>query len=90
MATVLDNHPKVLIKRYAGQRLYNTETSTYVSMDDLATMLVSGRRFIVQEGDTGEDVTSDILDRPALRRLIKQSALREGDAARRPPRTFAA
>jgi len=63
MATVLDNHPKVLIKRYAGQRLYNTETSTYVSMDDLATMLVSGRRFIVQEGDTGEDVTSDILDR---------------------------
>jgi polyhydroxyalkanoate synthesis repressor PhaR len=60
---MLDNHPKVLIKRYAGHRLYNTETSTYVTLDDLATMLMSGRRFIVQEADTGEDVTGDILDR---------------------------
>jgi len=60
---MLDNHPKVLIKRYAGHRLYNTETSTYVTLDDLATILVSGRRLVVLEASTGEDITSDILDR---------------------------
>jgi polyhydroxyalkanoate synthesis regulator protein len=53
---------KVLIKRY-DDRLYNTETSTYVSLDDLATIIVSGRRLIVLEASTGEDITSDILDR---------------------------
>jgi len=59
---VPENSPKVLIKRH-DDRLYNTETSTYVSLDDLATILVSGRRLVVLEASTGEDITSDILDR---------------------------
>jgi polyhydroxyalkanoate synthesis repressor PhaR len=58
-----DNRPEVLIKRYAGRRLYNTETCTYMSLDDLADMLLSGRRFIVREAPRGEDITRDILER---------------------------
>jgi len=59
---VPQHSPKVLIKRY-DDRLYNTETYAYVSLDDLATILVSGRRIIVLEASTGDDITSDILDR---------------------------
>jgi polyhydroxyalkanoate synthesis repressor PhaR len=53
----------VLIKRYAGQRLYNTATATYLTLDDLADMVVRRARFIVQDAETGEDITRDILDR---------------------------
>jgi polyhydroxyalkanoate synthesis regulator protein len=35
-----DYRPEVLIKRYDGRRLYNTETATYVSLDELAEMLL--------------------------------------------------
>jgi polyhydroxyalkanoate synthesis repressor PhaR len=58
-----ENRAEVLIKRYAGRRLYNTETLAYVTLDDLADMLLSGRRFIVREAPTGEDITRDVLDR---------------------------
>jgi polyhydroxyalkanoate synthesis repressor PhaR len=57
------NRPDVLIKRYVGSRLYNTETFAYVSLADIAEMLLRGRRFIVREAATGEDITRDILDR---------------------------
>jgi polyhydroxyalkanoate synthesis repressor PhaR len=53
----------VLIKRYAGRRLYNTATATYLTLDDLAEMVVQRTRFIVQEAEIGEDITRDILDR---------------------------
>jgi polyhydroxyalkanoate synthesis regulator protein len=53
----------VLIKRYVGSRLYNTETLAYVSLGALAEMLLRGRRFIVRETATGEDITRDIVDR---------------------------
>jgi polyhydroxyalkanoate synthesis repressor PhaR len=53
----------VLIKRYAGRRLYNTVTSTYLSFDDLSDMILRGQRFVVLESETGEDITRDILDR---------------------------
>jgi polyhydroxyalkanoate synthesis regulator protein len=54
----------MLIKRYAGRRLYNTVSLTYASRDDLAAMAMKGIRFVVRDADTGEDVTSDILNRP--------------------------
>lgn len=57
-----DNGP-VLIKRYAGRRLYNTATAAYLSLDDLAGMILNGQRFIVRESETGQDITRDILDR---------------------------
>jgi polyhydroxyalkanoate synthesis repressor PhaR len=53
----------VLIKRYAGRRLYNTVNSTYVTLDDLANMMLAGERFTVRDAATGTDITRNILDR---------------------------
>jgi PHB/PHA accumulation regulator DNA-binding domain len=53
----------VLIKRYAGRRLYDTMNSTYVTLDDLANMILAGERFTVRDAETGTDITRDILDR---------------------------
>jgi polyhydroxyalkanoate synthesis repressor PhaR len=53
----------VLIKRYAGRRLYNTVSSTYVTLEDLADMILAGGRFIVPDAETGVDITRDVLDR---------------------------
>jgi len=53
---------KVLIERQRDNRLYDTESMTDVSLADLADMLMNGRRIIVEDAETGEDVTSDILD----------------------------
>jgi polyhydroxyalkanoate synthesis repressor PhaR len=53
----------ILIKRYANRRLYNTESATYMSLDDLSAMLRHGRRFVVREAETGEDVTDAVLER---------------------------
>jgi polyhydroxyalkanoate synthesis regulator protein len=50
----------VLIKRYAGRRLYNTTDLTYVSLHDLAEMILSHRRFVVRDAKTGDDVTGEI------------------------------
>jgi polyhydroxyalkanoate synthesis repressor PhaR len=62
MENRLQTNP-ALIKRYAGRRLYNTATSTYVTLDDLADMVLSGHRFVVRESETGADITREILDR---------------------------
>lgn len=53
---------KVLIERQRDNRLYDTESMTDVSLSDLADMLMNGRRIIVEDAETGEDVTSEILD----------------------------
>jgi polyhydroxyalkanoate synthesis regulator protein len=53
----------ILIKRYAGRRLYNTASLTYVSLDDLANMITNDHRFVVRDAETGADITSDILSR---------------------------
>jgi polyhydroxyalkanoate synthesis repressor PhaR len=52
----------VLIKRYAGRRLYNTVTLNYVTLDELANMVLEHRRFVVWDVDTGGDITREILD----------------------------
>jgi len=51
----------VVIKKYANRRLYNTSTSTYVTLDDLATMVKSGTDFLVYDAKTGEDITRSVL-----------------------------
>ena len=53
----------ILIKSYAGRRLYNTVSLTYVSFDDLAEMILVGDRFVVRDAETGDDITRDILNR---------------------------
>jgi polyhydroxyalkanoate synthesis repressor PhaR len=51
----------VIIKKYANRRLYNTDTSTYVTLDDLATMVRSECDFVVYDAKTGEDLTHSVL-----------------------------
>jgi polyhydroxyalkanoate synthesis repressor PhaR len=51
----------VVIKKYANRRLYNTDTSTYVTLDDLAAMVKSGRDFVVFDAKTGDDLTHSVL-----------------------------
>jgi len=53
-------HPTT-IKKYANRRLYNTGTSTYVTLEDLATMVKAGDDFIVHDAKTGEDITRSVL-----------------------------
>ena len=56
-----DKKEPVTIKKYANRRLYNTGTSTYVTLEDLATMVKNGEDFIVYDAKTGEDITRSVL-----------------------------
>ncbi len=49
------------IKKYANRRLYNTGTSTYVTLEDLAVMVKTGEDFIVFDAKSGEDITRSVL-----------------------------
>ena len=51
----------VTIKKYANRRLYNTGTSAYVTLEDLATMVKKGEDFVVFDAKTGEDITRSVL-----------------------------
>jgi polyhydroxyalkanoate synthesis repressor PhaR len=52
---------KVTIKKYANRRLYDTESSTYITLDRLAQMVREGREFEVVDAKTGEDITRQVL-----------------------------
>jgi polyhydroxyalkanoate synthesis repressor PhaR len=56
-----DKKEPVVVKKYANRRLYNTETSTYVTLDDLAAMVKSERDFVVFDAKTGDDLTHSVL-----------------------------
>jgi polyhydroxyalkanoate synthesis repressor PhaR len=51
----------VIIKKYANRRLYNTGTSTYVTLEDLAAMVKQGEDFVVFDAKTGEEITRSVL-----------------------------
>jgi len=51
----------ITIKKYANRRLYNTETSSYVTLDHLAAMIKSGDDFVVYDAKSGEDLTRSVL-----------------------------
>ena len=51
----------VIIKKYANRRLYNTQTSAYVTLDHLAQMVKSGAEFEVRDARTGDDITRSVL-----------------------------
>jgi polyhydroxyalkanoate synthesis repressor PhaR len=51
----------VTIKKYANRRLYNTGTSTYVTLEDLAAMVKAGNDFVVYDAKSGEDITRSVL-----------------------------
>jgi len=52
---------KVTIKKYANRRLYDTESSAYITLDRLAAMVREGREFEVVDAKTGEDITRQVL-----------------------------
>jgi polyhydroxyalkanoate synthesis repressor PhaR len=53
--------PPVVIKKYANRRLYNTATSSYVTLDDLSRMVKQRTDFVVYDAKTGEDITRGVL-----------------------------
>lgn len=55
----------ITIKKYANRRLYNTATSSYVTLDHLCQMVKDGLDFVVYDAKTGEDIT-----RPVLTQII--------------------
>ena len=52
---------KATIKKYANRRLYDTESSTYITLDRLGLMIREGREFEVVDAKTGEDITRHVL-----------------------------
>lgn len=55
-----DSEP-VIIKKYANRRLYNTETSSYITLELLSQMTREGREFVVVDAKTNEDITHNVL-----------------------------
>lgn len=51
----------IVIKKYANRRLYNTATSSYVTLDHLCEMVKKGQDFTVHDAKTGEDITRSVL-----------------------------
>jgi polyhydroxyalkanoate synthesis repressor PhaR len=51
----------VVVKKYANRRLYNTATSSYVTLEDLAKLIKEGGDFVASDAKTGEDITRSVL-----------------------------
>ncbi len=69
----MEKREQVVIKKYANRRLYNTETSTYVTLEDLAQMVRSDRDFVVYDAKSGDDLTHSVLTQ-----IIVEQESREG------------
>lgn len=57
----MSGNGSVVIKKYANRRLYNTGTSTYVTLEDLAEMVRRGEDFTVNDAKSGDDITHSVL-----------------------------
>jgi polyhydroxyalkanoate synthesis repressor PhaR len=69
-----ENKP-ITIKKYANRRLYNTGTSTYVTLEDLAAMVKKGDDFVVFDAKSGDDIT-----RPVLTQIIFEQEGKNGQS----------
>jgi polyhydroxyalkanoate synthesis repressor PhaR len=56
----------IIIKKYANRRLYNTDTSSYITLETLAEMVRKNREFQVIDAKTGEDLTHTVLSQIIL------------------------
>jgi polyhydroxyalkanoate synthesis repressor PhaR len=65
----------VIVKKYANRRLYNTETSSYITLDHLAAMTREGRDFKVVDAKTDDDITHSVLTQ-----IIMEEEARGGQA----------
>ena len=61
MAASAPDDDVVIIKKYANRRLYNTESSTYITLEHLAEMVRKKREFKVVDAKSGEDITHNVL-----------------------------
>jgi polyhydroxyalkanoate synthesis repressor PhaR len=59
--TMTKTEEPITIKKYANRRLYNTGTSSYVTLEDLAKMVKNGEDFVVFDAKTGEEITRSVL-----------------------------
>lgn len=59
--TKTNEKPPVVVKKYANRRLYNTESSCYITLDNLADMVRLGRDFVVYDAKSGDDITRAVL-----------------------------
>src|SRR5579883_2883234 len=73
--TMTSDKQPITIKKYANRRLYNTGTSTYVTLEDLAAMVKKGEDFVVYDAKTGEDIT-----RAVLAQIIFEQENKEGQS----------
>jgi polyhydroxyalkanoate synthesis repressor PhaR len=64
---------QIVIKKYANRRLYNTDTSAYITLDDLAKMTREGRDFVVLDAKSNDDITHNVLTQ-----IIMESEQRGG------------
>ena len=67
--------PPVVVKKYANRRLYNTESSSYITLDTLADMVRNGRDFVVYDAKTAEDITRSVLTQIIVEEESKGRAL---------------
>ncbi len=75
MINMAEEKEPVTIKKYANRRLYNTGTSTYVTLEDLAVMVKAGDNFVVFDAKSGEDIT-----RSVLAQIIFEQEAKEGQS----------
>src|SRR5579884_4405107 len=62
----------ITIKKYANRRLYNTASSAYVTLADLAAMVKAGEDFVVYDAKSGEDITRSVLTQIIFEQENKQ------------------
>ena len=67
--------PPVVVKKYANRRLYNTETSSYITLDNLAEMIRAGRDFVVYDAKSGDDITRGVLTQIIVEEESKGSSM---------------
>jgi polyhydroxyalkanoate synthesis repressor PhaR len=65
----------VIVKKYANRRLYNTESSSYITLDNLAEMVRKDRDFVVYDAKTGDDITRTVLTQIIVEEEGKGNAL---------------
>ncbi|PCI33524.1 MAG: polyhydroxyalkanoate synthesis repressor PhaR [Alphaproteobacteria bacterium] len=72
--TRLEGEP-IIIKKYANRRLYNTDSSSYVTLDDLAQMVKENIDFVVRDAKSGDDITHTVLTQIIFEEESKEETL---------------
>lgn len=71
MSRKSDQDGPIVIKKYANRRLYDTQTSSYVTLEDLCQMVKQDKEFVVYDAKTNEDLTRQILTQIILEQELK-------------------